>query len=261
VILFGVSKTAFEINHGLFGLWASWLLFSILVTLLFGVLLVNSCTSGVNAKAQSRKQLRPPKRSWLIERIRSWDKNGDKRRFIFFVTAFVICLLLVIFSEKQVQQNCVFDENTQWGFGQLTAMLFALAPLWSILESERGQHLGKMMFAILSRQDMAQTKDHAEDGVDVSRSHNRHPSNEALLLLDHNSSSHPLIKSDLDLEDISYQIHTLNFAPSTFRTDTTLIPESESDSNYGHSITTMVDEVPTINVVPPSPNQSSQDLT
>lgn len=120
VVLFGVSKTALEINRGLFGLWASWLLFSILVTLLFGILLVNSCTSGVNAKVQSRKQLRQPKKFFLRERVRAWDKSGDKRRRIIFATAFVICLLLVAFSETQVKQNCVFNENTQWGFGQVS---------------------------------------------------------------------------------------------------------------------------------------------
>jgi hypothetical protein len=123
VVLFGVSLTASEVNHGYFGLWASWLLFSIVVTLVFGVLLVISSTSGANSNRIRRKQLRIRKKSWLADHINDWDPKGDKRRLIIFVTAFVICLLLVVFSEMQVSKNCVFGENSQWGFGQVSANL------------------------------------------------------------------------------------------------------------------------------------------
>jgi hypothetical protein len=121
VVLFGVPMTAYEVNHHYFGLWAGWLLFSIIVTLIFGVLLVISSTSGVNSNKMQRKQLRLRKTSWLADRITKWDPKGDKRRLINFVTAFVICSSLVIFSEMQVNRNCVFGENSQWGFGQVSA--------------------------------------------------------------------------------------------------------------------------------------------
>jgi hypothetical protein len=117
-VLFGVPMTAYEVNHHYFGLWASWLLFSIMVTMIFGMLLVISSTSGANS---NKIQHRPRKTSWLGGRITDWDPKGDKRRLINFVTAFVICSLLVIFSEMQVNRNCVFNENSQWGFGQVSA--------------------------------------------------------------------------------------------------------------------------------------------
>ena len=121
VVLFGIPMTAYKVNHHYFGLWASWLLFSIMVTLIFGVLLVISSTSGANSNKIQRRQLRLPKTSWLADQITNWDPKGDKRRLLNFVTAFVICSLLVIFSEMQVNRNCVFGENSQWGFGQVSA--------------------------------------------------------------------------------------------------------------------------------------------
>lgn len=121
VVLFGATMLASKINTDYFGLWAGWLLFSILVTLVFGVLLVISSTSGVNANKRPMKQLRPPKASWVGEKVRKWDPKGDKRRLGIFSVAFVICTALVVFSEMQANANCVFGENTQWGFGQVSA--------------------------------------------------------------------------------------------------------------------------------------------
>jgi hypothetical protein len=130
VVLFGVSLTAYDVNHGYFGLWAAWLLFSIGATLIFGVLLVLSSTSGANSSGSQRVQLREPKPPpWLMRQMLEWDPKGDKRRLIIFATAFVICLMLVVFSEMQVNENCVFDENSQWGFGQVSVWI--LPPLHS----------------------------------------------------------------------------------------------------------------------------------
>jgi hypothetical protein len=38
-----------------------------------------------------------------------------------------------IASERQIRDNCIFDgENSLIGFGQMAALLLALAPLWSL---------------------------------------------------------------------------------------------------------------------------------
>lgn len=87
---------------------------------MFGVLLVVSSTSGANGNRLPRKQLRKPKKSWLGKKVKNWDPFGDKRRRIIFGFAFVVCLLLVVVSEMQSNRNCVFGENTQWGFGQVS---------------------------------------------------------------------------------------------------------------------------------------------
>lgn len=121
VVLFGVSLKASDINRDHFGLWASWLLFSIGVTLIFGVLLVLSSTSGANPDRVPRKKLRDQKTSWLTRSARKWDPNGNKRRTIIFVVAAFICLMLMVVSEVQAQENCVFGENDTWGFGQVSA--------------------------------------------------------------------------------------------------------------------------------------------
>lgn len=142
VVLFGISMTAYNVNHGHFGLWASWLLFSIGVTLVFGVLFVISSTSGANSSGVPRPLLRRPKaESRLSAQIHRWDRNGDKRRFIIFAAAFVICVMLVVFSEMQVNENCVFGEDSQWGFGQVSRSIpmrkaeqaFELSTLYRLL--------------------------------------------------------------------------------------------------------------------------------
>ncbi|KAF7980740.1 hypothetical protein HWV62_36761 [Athelia sp. TMB] len=141
IVLFLVTMRAGRINHGNFGLWGSWLLFSISVTLLFGVLLVLSSTSGANGNREPKKVLRKPKVSRFTRAVKAWDPQGNKRRNIVFGFAVLICLMLVVTSEVQARKNCVFGENDTWGFGQIAALLFALAPLWSILESEGGHRL------------------------------------------------------------------------------------------------------------------------
>lgn len=122
IVLFGRLMTAETINDHHFWLWAGWLLFSILVTLLFSILLVISSTSGANAHKRPRNQLRPPKVSWIVAKIKRLDPKGNKRRVVIFAIAFMVCTALVVFSELQAKANCVSGENTQWGFGQVSSV-------------------------------------------------------------------------------------------------------------------------------------------
>ncbi|KZP05942.1 hypothetical protein FIBSPDRAFT_1053818 [Athelia psychrophila] len=151
VVLFFVSMKAMTINEGQFALWGCWLLFSISVTLLFGILLVLSSTSGANGNRQPKKPLRKPKTSWITRTTKKWDPRGNKRRAIVFVFAVLICSALVFVSERQAHDNCVSGDNDSWGFGQIAALLFALAPLWSIVESEGGQRYYKRFTDFLGK--------------------------------------------------------------------------------------------------------------
>lgn len=94
-------------------------MFSISVTLLFGILLVLSSTTGANSNREPKEQRRNPKESRLIIAAKKWDPLGNKRRAIIFVLAALICLVLVFVSEMQARDNCVSGENSTWGFGQV----------------------------------------------------------------------------------------------------------------------------------------------
>ncbi|KIM83250.1 hypothetical protein PILCRDRAFT_819493 [Piloderma croceum F 1598] len=279
VVLFGVPMTAYKVNHHYFGLWASWLLFSIVVTLIFGVLLVISSTSGANSNKMQRRQLRLRKTSWLADRITDWDPKGDKRRLINFVTAFVICSLLVIFSEMQVNRNCVFGENSQWGFGQLAALLFALAPVWSIVESERGQHLAKQLPGMFKRKDNGSTRRHAGNTEPAPLGHYRDGSSEPLLLNGEHSPEYSPNSSDPDSPGRMHAVSPIHStadpfhltpSSSTFSRDLMSNARLRSASVYSfpQSSITAVGHV-AINLTPPSReasrgpsrSQSPVDLT
>lgn len=103
-----------------------------------------------------------------------------------------------------------------------------------------------MLFALLSRKDAAQIEDRTGNDAATSRGPNFPTS----------SPSDPLQKSDADLQDILNEIPTLDITPSTISIYTAPPLGSESDSCY-----TMVDEVPTISIVPPSPYASSLNLS
>jgi hypothetical protein len=118
-----VPLTGRQINNKYFGIWAVWLLFSMSVTFMFGVLLVISSTSGVNNIRTGRHFRRPRNRTLFMTRIRQWDPSGDKRRQAIFGMAFIFCLLFVIDSELQARKNCLLlGENNTWGFGQVSSL-------------------------------------------------------------------------------------------------------------------------------------------
>lgn len=118
IVLFFVSMQAKDINQGHFALWGCWLLFSISVTLLFGILLVLSSTSGANGNRKPKESRRRPKTSWITRFTKKWDPQGNKRRNIVFMFAVLICFVLVYVSEWQAKANCVLGDDS-WGFGQV----------------------------------------------------------------------------------------------------------------------------------------------
>jgi hypothetical protein len=83
--------------------WALWLLTSISLTLGYGVLLVlNTAPCALERNADR------------------WDPSGKKHKAVIFISALVVCVLLMINAERQVRENCVLlGENVQWGFGQV----------------------------------------------------------------------------------------------------------------------------------------------
>ena len=195
IVLFGKTLTAQSINESHFSLWAGWLLFSILITLIFSILLVISSTSGANANKEPKEPLRPPKVSWVGAMMKRWDPRGGKRRVVIIFIAFVICTFLIAFSEMQAHANCVSGENEQWGFGQvravrsdsevlihesqIAALLFALSPLWGIVQSRQVQlFVQEASVKFRKRESGCQAQDPV---LNVYRGHSRDLSTELLL--------------------------------------------------------------------------------
>ncbi|TFK33225.1 hypothetical protein BDQ12DRAFT_445479 [Crucibulum laeve] len=131
VLIFGKPFTAGEINEHYYIIWPLWLLFHLGITLVWGILLVHSSSPDVHPVLS-----RSP--SISTRRTMSWSEYlpKDKGRLAVLATntlAFLFAMLLLISSEVQVEENCVRGgENTDWSFGQVAALLLALAPAWSI---------------------------------------------------------------------------------------------------------------------------------
>ncbi|KAF8969148.1 hypothetical protein BDZ97DRAFT_1915511 [Flammula alnicola] len=131
VLLFGKPFATSTINHGLFVVWPMWLLFNVLITLVWGVLLVYNSSPSVHPVLS-----RHPSRS--VDLPSTWQPSFpiDKGRIMVLIgniMAFLISVLFLVSSEVQVAKNCVLGgENTSWSFGQVAALLVALAPAWSI---------------------------------------------------------------------------------------------------------------------------------
>ncbi|KAH9481291.1 hypothetical protein JR316_0005813 [Psilocybe cubensis] len=141
VVLFGRLFSVQKINHGQYIIWPLWLLFNLAITLIWGVLLVYSSSPSVHpvlSRSPSRLDLPLTWRDKLPQ---------DKGRIMVIISnfvAFLISLLLLVSSEVQVARNCVHDENSDWSFGQIAAILVALAPAWSIVTALDNHHKPQM---------------------------------------------------------------------------------------------------------------------
>jgi hypothetical protein len=224
----------------------------------------------------------------LMGRIYHWDPEGDKRRLIIFAAASIICLILMVFSEMQVNENCVFGENSQWGFGQvsayrlcnypecsifylvqLAALLFALAPMWSIIESKGGKDLAKQLANQLSSLFTREDKGQATEPAEGLTPHDREGVSAPLLPNGEHSPGHsPNVSVSGSPGEIdntlhpAYPSHLTAWSPSTSTFDYVLDLllsdsriRSASAESIPHSSTTVVDDV-NIDIIPPSRDAS-----
>ncbi|CAL1713793.1 unnamed protein product [Somion occarium] len=163
VILFMHVFSAKEINERLFFVWAFWLAFSLGITLSLTISLAMSGQSRAHhlivlsrrttisflenshhpsdcSNDLSTAHMQPPvpwwKRHYLVLSIglKPYFRDREQVRvFLTYIFSFVFWILLIITSEWQPKMNQIEDgENDFAGFGQITAILLSLAPLWSL---------------------------------------------------------------------------------------------------------------------------------
>ncbi|KAF8150867.1 hypothetical protein B0H34DRAFT_801785 [Crassisporium funariophilum] len=131
VVLFAQRFTARAINHHLYILWPIWLLFNLGITLFWGILLVKSSSPSVHPVLSRQPSIIDSSSAW---RGRFPMDRGRILLLLGNIVAFLIALLFLVSSEVQVGHNCIRGgENIDWSFGQVAALLLALAPAWSIV--------------------------------------------------------------------------------------------------------------------------------
>ncbi|KZV95509.1 hypothetical protein EXIGLDRAFT_834322 [Exidia glandulosa HHB12029] len=146
ILLFGVPMTVSSMNHkGKYAAFPLWLLACMGITLYYGVALVyNSVvdyplvpqrrTSTAMGSQYTAVRLAASTYDWILRacEVKNWEKT---RILVSNIVAAGLWVALVIISEIQVRTNCVFDESTEWGFGQVSALLLAAVPLWPIVSA------------------------------------------------------------------------------------------------------------------------------
>ncbi|OJT02168.1 hypothetical protein TRAPUB_7283 [Trametes pubescens] len=156
LIFFLAPFTAREINDKYMVVWVFWLLFSLGITLGMTIMLAltspararlatasnSSRASSLATRSSSMASTsRHTYTSSLAELFRSmckaipaWNDRDAQIIFWFNVAALVLWLVYIISAEIQIQANCIFDgENVISSFGQITALLLSMQPLWSVI--------------------------------------------------------------------------------------------------------------------------------
>ncbi|KAI0823273.1 hypothetical protein BC628DRAFT_1325548 [Trametes gibbosa] len=155
LLFFLVRFTALDINNKYMVVWVFWLLFSLGITL--GMTIVLAVTSPARARvastsSSSRGSSLATRSSSIAARpqnkfvgdvaqlsrsmwraIPAWKDRDRQLIFWYNILAAVLWLVYIISAELQIRVNCIFDgENTINSFGQITALLLAMQPLWSV---------------------------------------------------------------------------------------------------------------------------------
>ncbi|KAI0629929.1 hypothetical protein C8Q77DRAFT_1064531 [Trametes polyzona] len=155
LVFFLATFTAREVNNRYMVVWVFWLLFSLGITLAMTIIL--ALTSPTRARVatasnSSRSSSLATRSSSLVSSaqhtvlgsatqfvqavrnaIPARKDRAGQRVFLYNILAVFLWLLYFISAELQIQANCIFDgENVISGFGQITALLLALQPLWSV---------------------------------------------------------------------------------------------------------------------------------
>ncbi|TBU42273.1 hypothetical protein BD309DRAFT_963385 [Dichomitus squalens] len=150
LIFFLWRFTAREINDNMV-VWVLWLLFSLGITLAMTVILALSSpvrarsgtqhaspASSLGATSLSTLSTpRPPVYRQVFESaagmVPSWKDRSGQLIFWYNVVCVFLWSIYIISSEIQIQANCIFTgENSITSFGQITALLLSLAPVWSL---------------------------------------------------------------------------------------------------------------------------------
>ncbi|KAH7068583.1 hypothetical protein BKA62DRAFT_735474 [Auriculariales sp. MPI-PUGE-AT-0066] len=154
VVFFGSSRTALP-------RLPAWLLFCMLATLFWGIALVFVSDHQFPLVAPSEDTTAPSATKLgtvtsILRRMWNWGRRvaaieQSEKRWILAgnVAAAIVWLFFLANNEIQMAANCVYDENKHWGFGQISAILLAAAPLWPLANalhrSWTEHHQGKPM--------------------------------------------------------------------------------------------------------------------
>ncbi|KAI0738827.1 hypothetical protein C8Q80DRAFT_212488 [Daedaleopsis nitida] len=152
LIFFLAPFTAREINDKYMIVWVLWLLFSLGITLFMTIIL--ALTSPVRARPWTQRSTpvstvgtrlsstpgsalsRPAIEQMFVSArsaIPSWKDKAGQLIFWYNILCILLWFVYIIASEIQIQANCIFDgENSITSFGQITALLLSLAPVWSL---------------------------------------------------------------------------------------------------------------------------------
>ncbi|KAI0350172.1 hypothetical protein OH77DRAFT_1431320 [Trametes cingulata] len=159
LLLFLKPFTARQINDRYMVVWVFWLLFSLGITLSMTIMLAltsptraRPATASNSSRSSSLAPHSSPSRSpsgsrqgarkglvlYLVSA--AWQCVPSRKDrcgqvvFVYNVLAVVFWLMYLISAEIQIKANCIFSgENTISSFGQITALLLAAQPLWSLI--------------------------------------------------------------------------------------------------------------------------------
>ncbi|KAI0671246.1 hypothetical protein C8Q78DRAFT_1131643 [Trametes maxima] len=149
-LLFFLARfTARQINRDYMVVWVFWLLFSLGITLAMTVVLAltsrrrarspiatSSRSSSVSTRGSAESTHISLYKQLYASFMASLPARKDRSSQLIFwynVLAAVLWLIYIISAELQIQENCIFEgENLISSFGQITALLLAAQPMWSL---------------------------------------------------------------------------------------------------------------------------------
>ncbi|RPD56700.1 hypothetical protein L226DRAFT_537871 [Lentinus tigrinus ALCF2SS1-7] len=207
LIFFIHPFTASYINGNMI-VWVLWLLFSLGITMSMTIIL--ALTSPSRARPRT---VRSSPGSTIGSRLSSTPTSAVTRpvyehlfhsaaevfpalreqvkHFVFWynIASVILWVVYITVSELQIRANCIFDgENSIASFGQITALLLSLAPLWSLTVAvykwhqmqvklkrrrKRDQHSSSSSSALGSQ--VALSTVGPDDDNDASSTHNKGP--------------------------------------------------------------------------------------
>ncbi|KAH8082452.1 hypothetical protein BXZ70DRAFT_959185 [Cristinia sonorae] len=171
-------------NGWIFAVWPMWLLFSLGITLVLTVVLALSSPNRAHDYAISRQTIgtatastgsaQTPVIQGLINlTYGAFPAWGNRPKQIIFwgnVVCFCLWLLFLISAEWQTHKNRIFSgEQDFGGFGQVTALLLSLAPLWSLT-------VAVYKYPSLRKREERRRVHYAQRERSRERSHERHGS-------------------------------------------------------------------------------------
>ncbi|PCH40458.1 hypothetical protein WOLCODRAFT_16544 [Wolfiporia cocos MD-104 SS10] len=143
LIFFFGQFSADEINDDKYYVWVLWLIFGLGATLFLTVVLAVSGQSRAysdslhSSRSSSSSRSQPPLKE-LFDAIRTSIKLLRQRRHQLILLVNLVSLGIwvsyILMSEIQTWANCIFPGENDFGtFGQITALILALAPVWVLV--------------------------------------------------------------------------------------------------------------------------------